>query len=209
MARISSHFTKRYQRDIQSISLGISNEEFRTRTNILDMKISENSNIIAPIIFKMRGPPDTPYEGGIFNIECKLNTEYPFKAPTMKFLTRVYHPNINIYGDICLNILKHEWSPSLSLEDVLVSITCLLQDPNPDDPLNSEIAREYRLSKEKFFASARAATEKYAMEHKNPVPVQSTQSNSLPNSVELFAGSELNEESESYHTEDSVSDNDF
>ena len=86
------------------------------------------------------GPEKSPYEGGIFFLDIHLPTDYPFKPPSCKFTTRVYHPNINANGGICISIFKTEWSPALTIEKVLISISSLLTDPNPEDPLVPEIA---------------------------------------------------------------------
>ena len=94
------------------------------------------------------GPTETPYEGGMFNLIILFPTDYPFKPPKISFTTRIYHPNINRTGGICLDILKDQWSPALSITKVLLSICSLLSDPNPDDPLAPEIANIYKTNKE-------------------------------------------------------------
>ena len=81
------------------------------------------------------GPTDTPYEGGIFFLDIIFPPNYPFKPPKIRFKTRIYHPNINSSGGICLDILKDHWSPALTISKVLLSICSLLDEPNPDDPL--------------------------------------------------------------------------
>jgi len=110
------------------------------------------------------GPEDSPYEGGAFQVEIKFPNNYPFKPPKINFTTKVYHPNINGQGSICLDILKDQWSPALTLSKVLLSICSLLTDPNPDDPLEPQIARQYKDNREEFDAEARAWTLKYAGE---------------------------------------------
>jgi ubiquitin-conjugating enzyme E2 D/E len=80
----------------------------------------------------------------------------------IKFITKVYHPNINSAGGICLDILKDQWSPSLTISKVLLSISSLLSDPNPKDPLVPEIARLYETNKEEFNRIAKEFTQNYA-----------------------------------------------
>ncbi|XP_057430710.1 ubiquitin-conjugating enzyme E2-17 kDa-like [Lotus japonicus] len=111
----------------------------------------------------IKGPVDSPYEGGVFQIEMNFTAEYPFKPPKVTFMTRIYHPNINSSGNICLDILKVEWIPTLTISKVLSSICSLLTNPNPDDPLLPEIALIYKTDKEKFEVMARKWTQKYAM----------------------------------------------
>ena len=89
------------------------------------------------------GPEDSPYHGGVFFLNIHFPTDYPFKPPKVQFITRIYHCNINSNGSICLDILKDQWSPALTISKVLLSISSLLTDPNPKDPLVPEIAEKY------------------------------------------------------------------
>ncbi|KAL8111508.1 hypothetical protein AgCh_019280 [Apium graveolens] len=109
------------------------------------------------------GPPDSPYAGGVFLINIHFPPDYPFKPPKVAFRTKVFHPNINNNGSICLDILKEQWSPALTISKVLLSICSLLTDPNPDDPLVPEIANMYKNDRTKYEATARSWTQKYAM----------------------------------------------
>lgn len=61
------------------------------------------------------GPPDSPYQGGVFFLTIHFPTDYPFKPPKVAFTTRIYHPNINSNGSICLDILRSQWSPALTI----------------------------------------------------------------------------------------------
>ncbi|KAK1787045.1 hypothetical protein P4O66_017423 [Electrophorus voltai] len=95
------------------------------------------------------GPNDSPYQGGVFFLTIHFPTDYPFKPPKVAFTTKIYHPNINSNGSICLDILRSQWSPALTVSKVLLSICSLLCDPNPDDPLVPEIAHTYKADREK------------------------------------------------------------
>lgn len=109
------------------------------------------------------GPPDSPYAGGVFFLSIHFPTDYPFKPPKINFTTKIYHPNINATGSICLDILKDQWSPALTISKVLLSICSLLTDANPDDPLVPEIANVYKLDRPRYEATAREWTKKYAV----------------------------------------------
>lgn len=109
------------------------------------------------------GPPDSPYAGGVFLVTIHFPPDYPFKPPKVAFRTKVFHPNINSSGSICLDILKEQWSPALTISKVLLSICSLLTDPNPDDPLVPEIAHMYKTDRTKYESTARSWTQKYAM----------------------------------------------
>jgi ubiquitin-conjugating enzyme E2 D/E len=111
----------------------------------------------------MMGPDDSPYEGGVFFLDIHFPADYPFKPPKINFTTRIYHPNINSNGSICLDILKDQWSPALTISKVLLSICSLLCDPNPNDPLVPEIANIYKSDRPKYDSTAREWTRKYAM----------------------------------------------
>jgi ubiquitin-conjugating enzyme E2 D/E len=109
------------------------------------------------------GPPDSPYAGGVFLVTIHFPPDYPFKPPKVAFRTKVFHPNINNNGSICLDILKDQWSPALTISKVLLSVCSLLTDPNPDDPLVPEIAHMYKTDRSRYEATSRNWTQKYAM----------------------------------------------
>jgi ubiquitin-conjugating enzyme E2 D/E len=108
------------------------------------------------------GPNDTPYEGGVFYLELWFGAEYPFKAPKVSFTTKIYHPNVDSSGNICLDILKNNWSPAITSSKLLLSICSLLDEPNADDPLVVDIANLYKKKRDKFNANAREWTLNYA-----------------------------------------------
>ena len=100
------------------------------------------------------GPTDSPYSGGVFNLSILFTDDYPFTPPKIKFINKIYHPNISYNGSICLDLLKNKWSPALTVSKLLLSICSLLTDPNPDDPLEPNIAYIYKTNPEKFKQNA-------------------------------------------------------
>ncbi|XP_021092389.1 ubiquitin-conjugating enzyme E2 N-like [Heterocephalus glaber] len=109
------------------------------------------------------GPEDSPFEGGTFKLELFLPEEYPVAAPRVHFMTKIYHPNVDKLGRICLDILKDKWSPALQIRTVLLSIQALLSAPNPDDPLANDVAEQWKTKEAQAIETARAWTRLYAM----------------------------------------------
>ncbi|XDA70482.1 hypothetical protein R6Z07M_000829 [Ovis aries] len=109
------------------------------------------------------GPHDSPYQDSVFVLAIHLPTDYPFKPPKVVFTTRIYDPNITSNGSICLDILRSQWSPALTVSKVLLSICSLLCDPNPGDPLVPETAWIYETDRDKYSRISREWTQKYAM----------------------------------------------
>lgn len=108
------------------------------------------------------GPNDSPYKGGIFYLKINFPKDYPFKPPRCTFLTKIFHPNVNSGGGICLDILKENWSPALTISKLLLSICSLMDDPNPDDPLVPDIAQLYKTNRSKYNVTAQEWTIAYA-----------------------------------------------
>ncbi len=119
-------------------------------------------NNIYKWIASIIGPENSPYKNGIFSLEIIFPQDYPFNPPKIRFLTKIYHCNINSSGGICLDILKDKWSPALTVSKILLSICSLIDDPNPDDPLMPDIANLYKTNKEKHDLIATSYTQKYA-----------------------------------------------
>jgi len=108
------------------------------------------------------GPNDTPYEGGMFILSIIFPQNYPYSPPIIIFKTKIFHCNINSQGGICIDILKSNWSAALTIEKVLLSISAILAEPNPNDPYVSEIAQLLISNKKEHDKQARAYTLKYA-----------------------------------------------
>ncbi|GMT21013.1 hypothetical protein PFISCL1PPCAC_28907 [Pristionchus fissidentatus] len=115
---------------------------------------------------EIRGPPDTPYENGRFILDIVFPNDYPFKALSAKFVTKVWHPNVSSQtGTICLDILKDKWSvasASFSLRTVLLSIQTLLSSPEPSDPQDAVVAKQYMSERPEFDRTARFWTQHFA-----------------------------------------------
>ncbi|MBN3296992.1 MAD4 protein, partial [Amia calva] len=84
----------------------------------------------------MLGPPDTPYENGTFLLYCKFGEEYPIKPPLVRFITTIYHCNVNSVGRICHNIFDRNYSAHVTMRNILEAVYGLLIAPEPDDPLD-------------------------------------------------------------------------
>ncbi|EFA86646.1 hypothetical protein PPL_00447 [Heterostelium album PN500] len=114
------------------------------------------------------GPESTPYHKGVFKLEIIMPMRYPFEPPKVKFITPIYHPNVDNQGRICLDTLnmppKGVWAPSLNLLTVLSTIRLLMSEPNPYDPLMQDITDEFKNNHPQFLRTAEQWTKKYAKE---------------------------------------------
>jgi ubiquitin-conjugating enzyme E2 T len=114
----------------------------------------------------VQGPEGSPYEGGSFRLQLGLPARYPFEPPAVRFLTKVYHPNIDGCGRICLDSLKlppaGQWQPSLNIAQVLSQVRLLLAEPNADDPLMPDISDLFRSDRPRFDRVARQHTRAHA-----------------------------------------------
>ncbi len=90
------------------------------------------------------GPPGTPWEGGAFQVNIKCSEKYPLSPPDVTFSSDMFHPNIYVSGEICVDFLQDKWSPVMRINTVLESLLVLLQDPNCSSPANGTAASMYR-----------------------------------------------------------------
>jgi len=93
----------------------------------------------------LKGPCDSPYKGGVYQLDITCPSDYPLSPPSMKFVTKIFHPNVAfLTGEICLDILKNQWSPAWSLTSSCRAVLSLLTDPNDDSPLNCDAGNMVR-----------------------------------------------------------------
>lgn len=113
-----------------------------------------------PMRIKLVVKPDEGYyKDGIFNFECVIPKEYPNAAPEFRCLEKIYHPNIDVNGSVCLNILRNDWKPTLTLQLIFAGILHLFLHPNPNDPLNKIAANDLSKFPDKFKFHVREAME--------------------------------------------------
>ncbi|GIM02510.1 hypothetical protein Vretimale_7392, partial [Volvox reticuliferus] len=150
------------KRCTMALDLGrIQKEIERDKASGVTVELKNNS--LQHLIGYVPGPKDTPYEGGLFKVDIKLDSSYPFLPPKMTFLTKVWHPNVSSQsGAICLDILKDQWSPVLTLKTALLCLQALLASPQPDDPQDAVVAKQYLDDFETYKKTARYWTEAFA-----------------------------------------------
>eukprot|EP01138_Halocafeteria_seosinensis_P005446 gb/GECG01005567.1/.p1 GENE.gb/GECG01005567.1/~~gb/GECG01005567.1/.p1 ORF type:complete len:207 (+),score=16.19 gb/GECG01005567.1/:1-621(+) len=144
---------KRIQRELEVLE---SNPDPDARVWIVPKDSGDDTKLRGFLI----GPKDTPYEDGEFTVDIQIPEDYPFKPPKMKFETYVWHPNVSSQtGAICLDILKDQWSPALTLKTALMSLAALLSAPVPDDPQDAQVASQYKNDYKKWERKAKMWTQ--------------------------------------------------
>ncbi|KAG8859779.1 hypothetical protein FRB91_006898 [Serendipita sp. 411] len=131
-----------------------------TNTPIEGITISPKEENLFEWDIVIAGPPSSPYKGGNFKVKVVFPENFPFKAPTLTFVTKVYHPGINEEGQICVPVLRDEWKPTITLSTVLHIVYDKLANPSPDDPYEADIAALLKSDKPKFTSTAKEWTKK-------------------------------------------------
>ncbi|CAJ0577967.1 unnamed protein product, partial [Mesorhabditis spiculigera] len=108
-------------------------------------------------------PDQEPYSKGAFRVQIDFPADYPFKPPKLTLLTKIYHPNVDEQGQICLGIVHPDnWKPATRAEQVLLALLQLINYPEPDHPLRADVADEYTKDKKRFMKTAEEFTKKHA-----------------------------------------------
>ncbi|KAK7336353.1 hypothetical protein VNO77_16891 [Canavalia gladiata] len=122
------------------------------------IKVVVNDDDFSTIYADIEGPAGTPYENGVFRMKLLLSHDFPYSPPKGFFLTKIFHPNIAINGEICVNTLKKDWNPSLGLRHVLIVVRCLLIEPFPESALNEQAGKLLLENYEEYARHARLYT---------------------------------------------------
>ncbi|OJD31661.1 nedd8-conjugating enzyme ubc12 [Diplodia corticola] len=135
----------RVQKDLSELSLGSTMKtEFPNPDDILNFVLTIE-------------PDEGMYKGGRFNFNFAINQNFPHDPPKVKCTQKIYHPNIDLEGNVCLNILREDWKPVLNLNAVIVGLQFLFLEPNASDPLNKEAAEDLKSNREGFKRNVRSS----------------------------------------------------
>lgn len=133
----------RVQKDLNELSLGgTMRTHFPNPDDILNFTLTIE-------------PDEGMYKGGSFVFDFKINQNFPHDPPKVKCTQKIYHPNIDLEGNVCLNILREDWKPVLNLNAVIVGLQFLFLEPNASDPLNKDAAEDLKANREGFKRNVR------------------------------------------------------
>ncbi|CAD6564698.1 MAG: Ubiquitin-conjugating enzyme E2 2 [Cyphobasidiales sp. Tagirdzhanova-0007] len=160
MDDLDSHFgaKRRLIRDFKALSRD-------PPSGVSGAPVPDNILLWNAVIF---GPAETPFEDGTFRLILTFEDTYPNRPPTVKFLSKMFHPNVYANGELCLDILQNRWSPTYDVAAILTSIQSLLHDPNPNSPANAEAANLYRENLKEYHKRVRATVEASWMDDDQP-----------------------------------------
>ncbi|KAL6763990.1 ubiquitin-conjugating enzyme/RWD-like protein [Haematococcus lacustris] len=144
------------------------------------IRVIVNDANVWDVAFEVEGPSATPFEGGVFKGRLVLGPDFPVAPPKGFFITKIFHPNVSQSGEICVNVLKKDWTADTGLRHVLVVIKCLLVDPNPESALNEEAGRLLLEDYEEYAGKARLMTSIHARRGHGPLATSNGHANLIP-----------------------------
>ena len=110
----------------------------------------------------INGPENSPYEGGVFSLEIDFPDKYPFRPPVIRFTTKIFHPNVNLDGDICVDTIDRMWNPAVVVPNLVMAVHSMLADPYRGYSTNIDVTKMYKSDRENFNMVAREWTRMYA-----------------------------------------------
>ncbi|KAA1466385.1 hypothetical protein DENSPDRAFT_862431 [Dentipellis sp. KUC8613] len=132
---------------ISLLSGSVSTPKRRIETDVMkllmsDYEVSLVNDSMQEFYVRFYGPAETPFAGGVWKIHVELPDQYPFKSPSIGFMNKIFHPNIDeLSGSVCLDVINQTWSPMFDMINIFETfLPQLLRYPNPNDPLNGEAA---------------------------------------------------------------------
>ncbi|KAF8351444.1 ubiquitin-conjugating enzyme/RWD-like protein [Amanita rubescens] len=141
----------------------------RIETDVMKMLMSDYEvNLVNDSMqeFHVRffGPEETPFAGGVWKIHVELPDQYPFKSPSIGFMNKIFHPNIDeLSGSVCLDVINQTWSPMFDMINIFETfLPQLLRYPNPNDPLNGEAAALLMRHPKEYEAKVKEYVQKFA-----------------------------------------------
>ncbi|KAH8730837.1 ubiquitin-conjugating enzyme/RWD-like protein [Phaeosphaeriaceae sp. PMI808] len=149
----------------------MSSPKRRIETDVMKMYVHGNTppetyktNIKQEFYVRFKGPEETPFQGGLWKIHVELPDQYPYKSPSIGFVNRIFHPNIDeLSGSVCLDVINQTWSPMYDMINIFeVFLPQLLRYPNPTDPLNGEAAALLMREPKSYDAKVKEYVQKYA-----------------------------------------------
>jgi len=150
---MSSPANRRMQTDVMKLCM--SDSEF-------DVQLVNDS--MYEFYVRFRGPEETPFAGGVWRVHVELPEQYPFKSPSIGFMNKIFHPNIDeLSGSVCLDVINQTWSPMFDMVNIFETfLPQLLRYPNPSDPLNGEAANMLMREPKAYEEKVRYYVQKYA-----------------------------------------------
>jgi ubiquitin-conjugating enzyme E2 H len=148
-----------------------------------DYTVTLGEDTLSAFHVMLKGPADSPYEGGLWKVRVELPPQYPYRSPSIGFTTRIFHPNVDeASGSVCLDVINQTWSPMFDLLNVFeVFLPQLLLYPNANDPLNGAAASLFLRDQAAF----NQAVKTHVARHASPEALQEEEDNAMDIDEEL------------------------
>ncbi|KAL8668403.1 MAG: hypothetical protein Q9168_006967 [Polycauliona sp. 1 TL-2023] len=131
---------------------------------LVNDNMTNRQTIVQEFYVRFKGPEETPFAGGLWKVHVELPDQYPYKSPSIGFVNRIFHPNIDeLSGSVCLDVINQTWSPMFDMINIFeVFLPQLLRYPNPTDPLNGEAAAMLMRNQETYDVKVKEYVVRYA-----------------------------------------------